>query len=126
MATTEATNPDERVCESCGQPFGCGAKLYGCWCADVRLQTDIADTLKTNYRDCICPRCLAKFSTPVAIIVSYADDTSEIIAGAVRVDTQNYHEGMFDFYDGRGNLLKQISMNANIRWETVKEVINRK
>ena len=53
------------------------------------------------------------------IFVRYPDGTSELIPGAVRVDTQNFHEGMFDFYDERGNLLKQISMNSEIKWETV-------
>lgn len=120
MAKIEAKNPDDKFCESCGKPFGCGARRDGCWCADVRVPAEIADALKAKYKDCLCPDCLQRLSSTDAFIVSYPDGTSEIVAGAVRVDTQNYHEGMFDFYDDRGNLLKQISMSANINWEIVR------
>ena len=43
-------------------------------------------------------------------------------AKAVRVDTQNFHEGMYDFYDESGMaLLRQISMGSGIKWEPVEE-----
>ena len=45
---------------------------------------------------------------------------TEILPEAVRVDTQNFHEGMYDFYDENGNLLKQISMFENISWEVLE------
>jgi hypothetical protein len=53
------------------------------------------------------------------MLVKYPDGTVEIVSGAVRVDTQNFHEGMFDFYDERGNLLRQIDMGSDISWENV-------
>lgn len=52
--------------------------------------------------------------------VTYPDGSTEIVPGAVRVDTQNFHEGMYDFYDERGNLLSQIDMGSGIKWEIVE------
>lgn len=49
--------------------------------------------------------------------ITYPDGTNEIIPDATRVDTQNFHEGMYDFYDERGTLLRQIDMHNNIKWE---------
>ncbi|HKO97497.1 MAG TPA: hypothetical protein VJU86_10915 [Pyrinomonadaceae bacterium] len=53
--------------------------------------------------------------------ITRPDGSTEIIREATRVDTQNFHEGMFDFYDERGNLLKQIDMHEKISWELVSE-----
>jgi len=49
--------------------------------------------------------------------ITYPDGTTEIIPEAIRVDQQNFHEGMYDFYDERGNLLRQIDMHSGIKWE---------
>ncbi|HKR00007.1 MAG TPA: hypothetical protein VJT09_04995 [Pyrinomonadaceae bacterium] len=57
----------------------------------------------------------------MAMLVIYEDGTTEIIPEAVRVDTQNFHEGMYDFYDERGALLRQIDMHSRIKWELVDE-----
>jgi len=51
--------------------------------------------------------------------ITYPDGSAEIIPEAVRVDQQNFHEGMYDFYDERGNLLTQIDMHSGIKWEIV-------
>lgn len=56
MTTSEKA--ETKTCESCGEPFGCGAKLDGCWCVDVELDPVIADDLKAKYEDCLCPKCL--------------------------------------------------------------------
>lgn len=53
--------------------------------------------------------------------ITYDDGSTEIIHGATRVDQQNFHEGMYDFYDERGTLLKQIDMHDRIAWELVDE-----
>ena len=103
----------------CGDPFGCGAKLDGCWCVQVQLPTEIAAALKTEFLDCVCPTCLHAVAAKPAMIVRYPNGATEIVAGAVRVDTQNFHEGMFDFYDSDGNLLTQISMSLDISWDDV-------
>ena len=49
--------------------------------------------------------------------INYPDGTTEIIPEATRVDQQNFHEGMYDFYDEHGNLLRQIDMHSGIKWE---------
>lgn len=57
----------------------------------------------------------------MAMLINYPDGSTEIIAQAVRVDQQNFHEGMYDFYDERGNLLAQIDMHSGIKWDLVDE-----
>jgi hypothetical protein len=46
--------------------------------------------------------------------ITYPDGSIEIIPEATRVDQQNFHEGMYDFYDERGVLLRQIDMQAGL------------
>lgn len=53
--------------------------------------------------------------------ITYPDGSTEIIPEAVKVDTLNFHEGMFDFYDERGNLLRQIDMHREISWELIPD-----
>ena len=55
--------------------------------------------------------------------ITYPDGSTRIIPGAVRVDEQNFHEGMFDFYDSGGSLLEQIDMHSKIRWELADEPV---
>lgn len=113
------TISEPKICGSCGGSFGCGAEAQGCWCVDVSLAPKIGDSLQLKYENCLCPACLNALATQASILVTYPNGATEIIAGAVRVDTDNYHEGMFDFYDERGTLLKQISMSANIDWKLI-------
>jgi hypothetical protein len=58
----------------------------------------------------------------MAIKITYPDGSEEIIQEADTVDTRNFHEGMYDFYDRKGNLLNQISMNSKISWEIIEEL----
>ena len=51
-------DPEPKICESCGEAFGCGAKLDGCWCVSVAIEPDVTDGLKAKYNDCLCPKCL--------------------------------------------------------------------
>jgi len=53
--------------------------------------------------------------------ITYPDGSVEIIPDAIRVDEQNFHEGMYEFYDERGNLLKQVDMGSGIKWEMVND-----
>lgn len=55
------------------------------------------------------------------MLIKYGDGTTELIPEAVRVDEQNFHEGMYDFYDAGGVLLRQISMHSGITWELTDE-----
>ncbi|HWS99853.1 MAG TPA: hypothetical protein VN256_06220 [Pyrinomonadaceae bacterium] len=57
----------------------------------------------------------------MAMLVTYPDGSTELIAEAVRVDQQNFHEGMYDFYDETGNLLRQIDMGSGIKWQLAAE-----
>jgi hypothetical protein len=58
----------------------------------------------------------------MAMLVTYPDGSTELIRRAVRVDEQNFHEGMYDFYDESGMvLLRQIDMGSGIRWKLVEE-----
>jgi hypothetical protein len=57
----------------------------------------------------------------MAMLVTYPNGSTELIAEATRVDEQNFHEGMYDFYDERGTLLRQISMNSKVTWQLVDE-----
>ena len=57
----------------------------------------------------------------MAILITYEDGSTELIPEATRVDEQNFHEGMYDFYDGRGTLLRQIDMHSKIKWELVSD-----
>ena len=59
-------------------------------------------------------------ATEPSMVLTHPDGAIEIVAGAVRVDMQNFHEGMYDFYDKRGNLLRQIDMGSGIKWEEVQ------
>jgi len=49
--------------------------------------------------------------------ITYPDGTTENTPEAPCVNEQNFHEGMYDFYDERGNLLRQIDMHSGIKWE---------
>ena len=60
----------------------------------------------------------------MAMLITYPDGSTELIAEAVRVDQQNFHEGMFDFYDETGHLLKQSDMGSGIKWQLVAEPDN--
>ena len=99
--------------------FGCGANSEGCWCTQVEILPPVAAELRERYDDCICPVCLTSLSAGPAIVVTYPDGSVEIIREAVRVDTLNFHEGMFDFYDRGGTLLRQIDMGSDISWKIV-------
>lgn len=57
----------------------------------------------------------------MAMLITYPDGSTKLISKAVKVDQQNFHEGMYDFYDDRGVLLEQISISSGIRWELVDE-----
>ena len=55
------------VCEACGGPFTCGAKLSGCWCSEIKLSEERRAELKGSYRNCLCRECLERLSGPPAV-----------------------------------------------------------
>ncbi len=46
------------TCAACGDEFSCGATLAGCWCSEVKLSEEARATLKSQYFDCLCRKCL--------------------------------------------------------------------
>jgi hypothetical protein len=116
---------EAKVCEACGERFGCGAKMDGCWCSELYVSSSSAEELKDSYGDCLCPKCLGMRSEKPAIVITYPDGKIEVIDQATRVDTQNFHEGMFDFYDQNGTLLRQIDMGSGISWREIGPVSDR-
>ena len=56
----------------------------------------------------------------MTMLITYEDGSTEIISGATRVDEKNFHEGMYDFYDENGTLLKQIDMQSKIKWKLIE------
>lgn len=53
-----------QVCEGCGQEFHCGASVWGCWCAEMKLSDAARAELRAKYRECLCRACLEKASKP--------------------------------------------------------------
>jgi hypothetical protein len=49
------------TCEPAANLFKCGAKLTGCWCAEVKLSEQVRAELRAKYRGCLCRQCLEKF-----------------------------------------------------------------
>jgi hypothetical protein len=49
---------ESSVCEACGAPFTCGAKLSGCWCAEIQLSDETRAELRTRHSGCLCRECL--------------------------------------------------------------------
>ena len=62
--------PLDKVCESCGETFGCGAKLDGCWCTELTLTETAAGEINAKFNDCLCPKCLVKVAENKEIILS--------------------------------------------------------
>ncbi|EMO93353.1 cysteine-rich CWC family protein [Leptospira interrogans] len=47
-----------KLCQRCGQIFGCGAAFYSCECFSISLSSEIRNQIKENYKDCLCVPCL--------------------------------------------------------------------
>jgi hypothetical protein len=52
----------QRLCESCGNDFTCGAGLRGCWCSEIKLSDETRAELKSRFKDCLCSDCLRTFA----------------------------------------------------------------
>ncbi len=52
----------QSVCPACGEKFGCGATLRGCWCAEIRLSEAARAALRERYTDCLCRECLRRYA----------------------------------------------------------------
>jgi hypothetical protein len=56
LVTTKWRDPQE--CESCGEPFLCGATLAGCWCTEVKVPAATRADLRARHERCLCRACL--------------------------------------------------------------------
>jgi hypothetical protein len=52
-------------CESCGDPFECGAKSGSCWCFSVAIEPQSLAQLKEQFQNCLCFNCLQKSSPTI-------------------------------------------------------------
>jgi hypothetical protein len=50
------------TCESCGAEFTCSAGQETCWCFDVKVEPEELASIKENYKNCLCSKCLNKFN----------------------------------------------------------------
>ncbi|MGB7925460.1 MAG: cysteine-rich CWC family protein [Pyrinomonadaceae bacterium] len=50
------------TCESCGEPFACGAQLSGCWCMEVEVSEAVRAELRERFQRCLCRACLERFA----------------------------------------------------------------
>jgi hypothetical protein len=60
-------SPANKVCESCGTQFGCGAKLDRCWCTELTLTESQSRNIEEKFTDCLCPECLAEIAARAEI-----------------------------------------------------------
>jgi hypothetical protein len=68
------------ICESCGEPFACGAQLSGCWCAEVKVSEAVRAELRARFQRCLCRACLERFAEGNG--ESVAETRSESPSGA--------------------------------------------
>ncbi|MEW6731058.1 MAG: cysteine-rich CWC family protein [Acidobacteriota bacterium] len=53
---------DPSPCESCNQPFTCGATITGCWCTKIKLSESVRKQLRARYQRCLCQNCLEHYA----------------------------------------------------------------
>jgi hypothetical protein len=67
--------PVMKVCEACGQSFGCGG--YGCWCGQVAITERQMDWIAARFQNCLCPECLKKVSGgDVSLVPKHIDQSA--------------------------------------------------
>jgi Cysteine-rich CWC len=52
------TEIKEKLCESCGKKFSCGANIGKCWCFEVELKTEALKNIAEEFGNCLCEDCL--------------------------------------------------------------------
>ena len=52
----------EKKCSKCGKNLICYNDKY-CWCQNLVVSPEIMKTLKNQYKDCICRKCLEAYTT---------------------------------------------------------------
>jgi hypothetical protein len=54
------------TCEACGASFTCYPAPGACWCSTMDLAAGAIEEVKAKFADCLCPTCLALYSTKAA------------------------------------------------------------
>ena len=49
---------ENKICESCGVEFSCGANVGKCWCFDIKLKEETLAELREDFKNCLCKDCL--------------------------------------------------------------------
>lgn len=76
--STSASEPF--ICASCGETFGCGAKLDGCWCTELTLSETATAEVAKDFEGCLCPKCLGAFAAKPELKPEYRNDpTTELM-----------------------------------------------
>jgi hypothetical protein len=47
----------------CNTDFECCNEKPGCWCESLTIDIETLNNLKKNYNNCLCPVCLATYTT---------------------------------------------------------------
>jgi hypothetical protein len=63
-------------CESCGEPFICGAGLKGCWCMEIKLDAPARARMRQQFRDCLCRNCLQSRAEETAVEAPGSSDAT--------------------------------------------------
>jgi len=53
-----AHSPKQKICQACGTQFPCASPSSPCWCDDVKVSRQTLAELRTQYDECLCPKCL--------------------------------------------------------------------
>jgi hypothetical protein len=53
-----APAPKQKICQACGTQFPCSSPSSPCWCDDVKVSRQTLAELRTQYDECLCPKCL--------------------------------------------------------------------
>lgn len=55
-------NLSDKVCESCGKGFSCGADAGKCWCFEIELAEHSLENLEKDFKNCLCRECLTGYN----------------------------------------------------------------
>lgn len=51
----------EKTCPLCGEKFICNSdKIAECQCTKIELSPQQKESIKQQFKDCLCPNCLRK------------------------------------------------------------------
>jgi hypothetical protein len=51
-----------KKCSKCEASFECGSDKMGCWCEDLFIDLETLNKLKSEFNNCLCPKCLKEYS----------------------------------------------------------------